>query len=126
LDQPSVGIFGRPERHDVAALDGPLRKESLHSLRVIGRKGDLIEKEVIADQNRGDHRTGRHYRRLGDMLGEQPNKSDRYSKTLHVRPYTLHESSGKDKMTRSQTKRLPRRERNFQGVRPNWGPWPQR
>src|SRR5262249_49374662 len=60
--------------HDVAAMDRSNRQILLHGFRIICGKCQLVEKEVIAYENRGIHRLGGHDCSLGNSMCKNPDK----------------------------------------------------
>ena len=63
-------------RQDLPALNGSSRQIPLHGGRIVCRKGELIKKEMIANEDRRDHGFTRYNRSLRNTMSENPRKND--------------------------------------------------
>ncbi len=77
----------RPKRNDVSAIDLPAGQPAAQLFGKVAREGDLVEKEMIADENRGDHRRCRDLRRLCDECREDQNENDGAGKAFRPLPH---------------------------------------
>src|SRR2546425_525077 len=83
LNKRNIAVGWRFEGHNIAAHHRSVGQIMPKEDRIICRERDLIEKKMIADQNRRLHRFRRDLRCLSDVGREHKNENDRERQTFN-------------------------------------------